>query len=99
VDLRRARHALPPGARAGLDAVLDGLAAEYRTRAGAVRYEASHLTIATLDHALTDATSLPPGRETEDMLQGLVGIRLGLFPDAPGYLPPADSIPVLERAA
>lgn len=99
VDLRRARHGLLRPAQASLDAVLDGLAAEYRVRAGSARYEAGRLTIAVLDHALTDAASLPPGRARDDMLQGLVGIRLGLFPSAPDYTPPAVFRVCLEQAA
>ncbi len=99
IDLRRARHHLPPAERAGLDAVLDGVAAEFRARAGSRRHEAARLRTPMLDRALAGAAALPPGPERDDMLLGLVGIRLGLFPDAAPYdaascdAPPAGTPP------
>jgi uncharacterized membrane protein YccC len=100
VDLRRARHALPGAVTAKLDAVLDGLAAEFRFRAGAERYRSSRLHVAMLDQAIASAGALPHDAARDDMLLGLVGIRLGLFPDAPGYAPAPGLDPcVLEHAA
>jgi len=87
VDLRRARHGLPRGAVAALDSVLDGLAAAFRVRAGSRRQPPDRLLLPVLDHALTSAAALPPCAARDDMLLGLTGIRLGLFPDAPGYAP------------
>ena len=99
VDLRRSRRKLPPSARARLDAVLDGLAAEYRARAGARRYDRMRLRVEVLDLALTEAALLPPGEARDDMLLGLVGIRLGLFPQAAAYAPPmVETVPYLEAA-
>ncbi len=86
VDLRRARHLLPVAVRASLDAVLDGLAAEFTARAGSLRHVPGLLHLAVLDRALADAARLPPGTLRDDMLLGLVGVRLGLFPMAPGYV-------------
>ena len=99
VDLRRARRPLPPSARRRLDAVLDGLAAEYRARAGSCRFERQRLQPEVLDTALAEATLLPPSTTRDDMLLGLVGIRLGLFPQVPGYVSPmSHTVPVLVAA-
>jgi uncharacterized membrane protein YccC len=86
VDLRRARRLLPEASRPSLDAVLDGLAAEFHARAGSKRHRAGRLRVAVLDHALADAAVLPPTKLRDDLLLGLVGIRLGAFPDAAGYV-------------
>jgi uncharacterized membrane protein YccC len=100
VDLRRARHGLPPAMVAGLDAVLDGLAAEFRLRAGAERYRARCLPVDVLDRTLAAAAALPQGAARDELLLGLVGIRLSLFPDAPGYGPaPRHGLVILEHAA
>jgi uncharacterized membrane protein YccC len=99
VDLRRARHGLPRAVMADLDTVLDGLAAEFRWRAGAGRSRASRLRVAVLDQALAGAAALPQGAARDDLVLGLVGIRLGLFPDAPGYAPAPTRHPLLEHAA
>jgi uncharacterized membrane protein YccC len=100
VALRRARHHLPPAMLAQLDAVFDGLAAEFHTRAGSHRFAARRLSLGLLDQALGAAVLLPPGATRDDVLQGLVGIRLGLFPDADGYGAAAPAaVPVLDYAA
>ncbi len=82
VDLRRARHDLPPVFLSSLDAVLDGIAATFLARATDRPACAEGLPLAMLDRVLVEATWLPPGTARDDMLRGLVGIRLGLFPDA-----------------
>jgi hypothetical protein len=43
--------------------------------------------LAHIDRALTEAMSEPAGDQMEDALIGLVGIRRGLFSDAPAYQP------------
>ena len=96
VDLRRARHVAPPATREALDAVLDGLAAEFRARAATSRptrgRDARRLAFSVLDEALS-AAALAPGGARDDLLSGLVGLRLGLFPDAPGpAAPPREAV-------
>jgi uncharacterized membrane protein YccC len=104
VDLRRARHALPARILVCLDAVLDGLAAEFRAR-DLSRNDPEHgLRLAVVDAALGACASLAASAPRDDALLGLVGIRLGVFPDAPAYAPPSSgparaSGPMLEHAA
>lgn len=88
VDLRRARRLSPAFMQSSLDAVLDGLAAEFRTRAGSRFHRGERLQVATLDACVTEADALAHGSVRDDMLLGLVGIRLGLYPDAAGYAEP-----------
>ncbi len=79
LDLRRARHQLPGVIVVTLDRVLDGLADEFRARGGASD-TAARLSLPMLDEALAQAASLPPGTARDDVLMGLAGLRLGLFP-------------------
>ena len=82
IDLRRARHAVSPAVRDQIDAMLDRLAASYRARAERdVAPDAALL--GCIDHTLAvlGQAGAEPGRP--DALLGLVGIRRGLFPNAP----------------
>ena len=45
-----------------------------------------------VDLALAQAVKDPNDSAREDALIGLVGIRRGLFPDAPAYRPRAESV-------
>lgn len=99
VALRRARRALPAPMVTALDGVLDGLAVEFRRRAGE-RPRGAALDLPMLDHALAMATALPPNPARDDTLLGLIGIRLALFADAPDYAAtPTEAAPLLEHAA
>lgn len=83
VDLRRARHHLSPHTLRAMDAMLDELAASFR------KYEGGAMPVALLakvDHALAAAMG-ERGTARSDALIGLVGIRRGLFPEAPAYQP------------
>jgi uncharacterized membrane protein YccC len=84
VELRRARHQMPAAMYISLDAVFDGIAATFREMAGD-RSGHEMLSGPTLDRALRQAVTLPPGLGRDDLIQGLIGLRLALFPDAPAY--------------
>ncbi|WP_279360211.1 FUSC family protein [Methylobacterium indicum] len=79
VSLRRARHGLPPGAVAALDAALDAVALHYEGPRGS----ASAPLLADIDAALAviDAGAAAAGRR--EALLGLAGLRRALFPEAP----------------
>lgn len=98
VDLRRARHRLPPAMRVRLDAVFDGIAVTFHCLAGQSP-RGAQLDVIILDHALQGAVTLPPDIGRDDLLQGLVGIRLALFPDAPAYAGAAPLVPYLQDRA
>lgn len=85
VDLRRARHHLSQPTLLAMDAMLDELAVNFRKYQGGAMPES---LLANIDHALSEAVS---ERDTAraDALIGLVGIRRGLFPEAPAYRPEA----------
>jgi uncharacterized membrane protein YccC len=84
IDLRRARYGLAASTIAVIDDMLDQLAAACRSHAG------SGMPAELLRHvdlALAKAVKDPNDSAREDALIGLVGIRRGLFPDAPAYRP------------
>jgi uncharacterized membrane protein YccC len=88
VDLRRSRRALPPRVVAEIDRMLDGLAAHFRacTRRRAPVPPTPTLLM-QIDRALSAVSAVPDGPHKRDPLLGLVGIRRGLFPEAPPYEP------------
>jgi len=86
IDLRRARYGLAAAAIAVIDDMLDQLAIACRNYAGA-GMPAGLLT--SVDRALAQTVKDPNDSAREDALLGLVGIRRGLFPDAPAYRPRA----------
>ncbi len=105
LDLQRDRDGLPATVRAAVDDVLFGAASHFAAQAasGHVRAAAPAL-LADIDRALDQAVTLPPARGRDTLLQ-LVGLRRGLFADAPPYRPPplpsggaAEAAPT-ERAA
>jgi uncharacterized membrane protein YccC len=79
IDLRRARHGVSTPVRARIDALLDALAAAYRKRP---RRRDDAAVLARVDDALAALTAAGPQPGRSDALLGLVGVRLGLFPDA-----------------
>jgi uncharacterized membrane protein YccC len=82
VDLRRSRHEMSPGTLRAMDAMLDQLALALREHHGG----AMPLPLLdSIDRVLAEAMNEPDARA--DALIGLVGIRRGLFPDAPAYRP------------
>ena len=80
LDLRRARHGVGAPVRRRIDAVLDALAVAYRGRG--VNWPDDRV-LGYVDGALRGVVEA--GQETgrTDALLGLIGIRRGLFPDAP----------------
>lgn len=89
IDLRRARYGLAASTIAVIDDMLDRLAVACRSFAGE-GMPAELLT--SVDKALAQAVKDPNDSAREDALIGLVGIRRGLFPDAPAYRPRAESV-------
>ena len=89
IDLRRARYGLAASTIAVIDDMLDRLAVACRSYAG----EGMPTELLTsVDRALAQAVKDPNDSAREDALIGLVGIRRGLFPDAPAYRPRAASV-------
>ena len=86
IDLRRARYGLAAATIAVIDDMLDQLAIACRSYAGGgMPIE----LLTSVDLALARAVKDPNDSAREDALIGLVGIRRGLFPDAPAYRPRA----------
>ncbi|MEH2513218.1 putative membrane protein YccC [Nitrobacteraceae bacterium AZCC 1564] len=86
VDLRRARHGLPPQALHAMDAMLDELARDFR------KYDGGDMPpelLARIDRALAEVMADARDDVRDDALMGLVGIRRGLFPAALPYQPGA----------
>jgi uncharacterized membrane protein YccC len=87
VDLQRDIDALPPPVRAVVNPVLFGTAAHFAVQAAAGRVVTpSTELLDNIDRALDAAVCVPGSRGRELLLQ-LVGIRRGLFQDAPPYQP------------
>lgn len=84
IDLRRARYGLAASTLGVLDDMLDRLAAAFRGHAGGAMPAG---LLAYIDASLGEAVKDPHDEAREDALIGLVGIRRGLFPDAPAYRP------------
>lgn len=84
IDLRRARYGLAVSTICVIDDMLDQLATACRTYAGGGMPTE---LLASVDRALAQAVKDPNEKAREDALIGLVGIRRGLFPDAPAYQP------------
>lgn len=83
VDLRRARHHLSRSTLVAMDSMLDELAASFRKYQGGTMPDE---LLAKVDRALAAAMG-ERGVARSDALIGLVGIRRGLFPEAPAYQP------------
>ncbi|MGY3551309.1 putative membrane protein YccC [Bradyrhizobium sp. USDA 4472] len=88
IDLRRARYGLAASTIAVIDDMLDQLAIACRNYAGGGM---PRELLVSVDRALAQAVKDPNDSPREDALIGLVGIRRGLFPDAPAYRPRADA--------
>lgn len=94
VDLRRARHGLPPHALRTMDAMLDELAKDFRAYDGG---EMPPELLAQIDRALAEVMADARDDVRGDALVGLVGIRRGLFPGASPYQP--DAVDEATRSA
>ena len=88
IDLRRARYGLAVSTISVIDDMLDQLAIACRSYAGGGM---PRELLTSVDRALAQAVKDPNDSAREDALIGLVGIRRGLFPDAPAYRPRADA--------
>ncbi|MET4258624.1 putative membrane protein YccC [Bradyrhizobium sp. S3.12.5] len=88
IDLRRARYGLAASTITVIDDMLDQLAIACRSYAGGGM---PRELLTSVDLALAQAVKDPNDSAREDALIGLVGIRRGLFPDAPAYRPRADA--------
>ncbi|WP_234680834.1 FUSC family protein [Bradyrhizobium monzae] len=88
IDLRRARYGLAAMTISVIDDMLDQLAIACRNYAGGGM---PRELLTSVDRALAQAVKDPNDSAREDALIGLVGIRRGLFPDAPAYRPRADA--------
>ncbi|WP_369724559.1 FUSC family protein [Bradyrhizobium sp. LLZ17] len=86
IDLRRARYGLAVSTISAIDDMLDQLAIACRSYAGGGMPAE---LLRHVDLALAQAVRDPNDSAREDALIGLVGIRRGLFPDAPAYRPRA----------
>ncbi|MGY3440689.1 MULTISPECIES: FUSC family protein [unclassified Bradyrhizobium] len=82
IDLRRARYGLAASTVDAVDDMLDNLAAAFRAHADQPLPDE---LLSCIDAALTAVVKDPNERARDDALLGLVGIRRGLFPDAPAY--------------
>ncbi|MCJ2068604.1 FUSC family protein [Methylobacterium sp. J-030] len=83
VEVRRDRRRLSQPARAAVEALLGALARHFEAEPGTPAAELLGSVDGALDAVSADARRAP-GRAA---LMGLVGIRRGLFPDAPPYSP------------
>ncbi|QOZ53777.1 FUSC family protein [Bradyrhizobium sp. CCBAU 53338] len=88
IDLRRARYGLAVSTISVIDDMLDQLAIACRNHAGGGM---PRELLTSLDRALAQAVKDSNDSAREDALIGLVGIRRGLFPDAPAYRPRAEA--------
>jgi uncharacterized membrane protein YccC len=92
VDLQRVTAALPG---AGLDAVLAGIAAHFRTPLGR---PPDPILLADIDRAI-GLSAAPDAPQGGAILLALVGIRRALFRDAPPFAPHPTPLPALRQAA
>ena len=96
IDLRRARPSLAAPAAHAVKALLKGLAQTYRSSLDAP----GSALMERIDAALGDVLCCEDGSAKRDALLALVGIRRGLFPEAPPYRPDTSGDPpAIERAA
>ncbi|WP_050422775.1 FUSC family protein [Bradyrhizobium tropiciagri] len=82
IDLRRARYGLAASTVRAIDDMLDDLAASFRAHVDAAMPAE---LLSRIDATVTAVVKDPNERARDDALLGLVGIRRGLFPDAPAY--------------
>ena len=84
IDLRRARPGLSRRTLALIDDMLARLACDCRAHTGGpLPYD----LVTSFDMAIAAALHEPVGNTRNAALMGLIGIRCGLFPEAPAYQP------------
>ena len=101
VDLWRDYDAMPPPVRTAVNAVLNGTATQFAVQAQTGRaHPPSQALLRDIDRALDAAVAIQ-GPQARDLLLQLVGIRRGLFADAPPYRPnpPPDDVTQTAPAA
>jgi len=81
VELRRVRTALPASSEAAVEAVLSDIARYFRSGAA----HGGPAQLASIDRAIRVLLCAPQGGAEREALLGLVGLRRGLFPDAPAF--------------
>ena len=90
VDLQRDDIGLPAAPREAIAAALDGVATHFRARAAQrAMLKPGEGLRAAIDAAIGAVAGSPPNGVRRNVLLELVGLRRGLFPDAPPYAPPA----------
>ncbi|MCF8828461.1 FUSC family protein [Xanthomonas campestris] len=83
LQLRRARHGLPPASIAAVDAILADVAAHYRQQVAHKRPLPGPDTLRTrLDASLARVGQVPAGTHRDEALLGLIGLRSSLFVEA-----------------
>ena len=99
-ELQADREGMPPALLAALDRVLSGAAQHFAEQADLARVQPPSIALLNdIDRALDSAIAIPCSR-TRLVLRDLVGIRRGLFNDAPPYRPlsPSDGTVELPSA-
>jgi len=89
VELRRVRAALPASAQGAVELVLANTAEYFRSRSG----HAELALLETIDKAMRTVLNHESGVAQRETLFGLVGLRRGLFPDAPAFQSTSPSPP------
>jgi uncharacterized membrane protein YccC len=105
-ELQVDREGMPPSLRAALDRVLSSAGQHFAEQAHMGRVQPPSMELLKdIDRALDAAIAIPCAR-TRLVLRDLVGMRRGLFNDAPPYRPPppprdktADVPPAVRHAA
>ncbi|WDJ89792.1 FUSC family protein [Xanthomonas campestris] len=83
LQLRRARHGLPPASIAAVDAILADVATHYRQQVAHKRPLPGPDTLRKrLDASLARVGQVPAGTHRDEALLGLIGLRSSLFVDA-----------------
>jgi uncharacterized membrane protein YccC len=81
INLRRARNHLPAHNRHNLNRLLQRLSMHYRAQERAGRPLPAPPALRTaLEASLSRVREVAPGRERDEVLLGLIGLRVGLFP-------------------
>jgi uncharacterized membrane protein YccC len=97
LDVQRLRRTLPDQAQPSIDALLTALARYFqgRARRGGMMVDHPAPLLERVDAALASVAANPPAsrRRLSGLLLALVGIRRGLFPNAPDYRPPTAGVP------
>ena len=104
VDLRRARQDFPPAVLQAVDAALDEVAEYYRALVRRDPFAEpgkgpGPTLLRRIDDAISLVSSLPGGTARHYAIQGLVGIRLGLYADAAPFTPALDESDTNQQVA